>query len=297
MKRTTRLRKLLESPELLVVPRVHDALGARVAEVCGFQAVQVSGFGVAAALLGKPDVGLLTMSEMVMMTRYIAQAVDIPVMTDGDTGYGNALNVYRTVQEFEAAGAAGVNLEDQVFPKKCGHMDGKFVISQEEMVKKIQAAVDARKDPDFIICARTDAIAVYGIEEAIRRGNAYADAGADLIFMEAPESIEQVERVIREVKAPVTVNLAMGGKTPHLSLETLQRLGAARVSVGGTYFIAAQAFKQAHEILKRTGTLDEHPELFMPRSEFYELVHMPFIRSLEHRYLTEEELSSRYGKP
>jgi methylisocitrate lyase len=270
-------------------------MSALAAESVGFKAVQVSGFGVAGALLGKADIGLLTLSENVMVTRNIVRAVDVPVMADGDTGYGNALNVYRTIQDFEETGAASINLEDQVFPKKCGHMKGKAVISSDEMVNKIKAAVDARCDPDLVICARTDAIAAFGIDEAIRRANLYAEAGADLVFVEAPTSREMVARIASEVKAPISINLAIDGKTPEINWKDLEEMGVARVSVGGSYFIAAQAFKKAHEQLLSKGTLADDPDLIMLRSEYYELVKMPFWMELEQRYLSKEELNDRYG--
>lgn len=295
-RKTTLLKRLIRDPKILAVPRVHDCISALSAEKAGFRAVQVSGFGVAATLLGKPDYGLLTYAENLMMTRYIAAAVDIPVMADADTGYGNALNVHRTVQGFEDVGVAGLNLEDQVYPKKCGHMEGKAVISAEEMVQKIHAAVDARRDPDLVICARTDAIASDGIEEAIRRGRLYADAGADLIFVEAPTTREMIKRIVAEVDAPVSINIALGGKTPPMSWDELESLGVARVSVGGSYFVAGQAFKNAHrELLERQSLAGS--DLVMPRPEFYDLVHMPFYQELEQRYLSRDELDLRYGKP
>ena len=292
-RKTTTLKRLIRDRPILVVPRVHDCISALSAQKAGFKAVQVSGFGVAAALLGKPDFGLLTYAENLMMTRYIAQAVDVPVMADADTGYGNALNVYRTVQGFEDAGVAGLNIEDQVYPKKCGHMEGKAVIPAEEMVQKVRAAVDARRDPDLVICARTDAIATYGIDEAIRRGRLYAEAGADLIFVEAPTTREMIERVVREIAAPVSINIALGGKTPPLSWDELEALGVARVSVGGSYFVAGEAFKKAHAALLAHQSL-AGSDLVMPRSEFYDLVREPFYRELEQRYLSREELAARY---
>lgn len=292
-RKTTTLKRLIRDRKILVVPRVHDCISGLSAQKAGFKAVQVSGFGVAAALLGTPDFGLLTYAENLMMTRYIAQALHIPVMADADTGYGNALNVYRTVQGFEAAGIAGLNLEDQVYPKKCGHMEGKAVIDADEMVQKLHAAVEARCDPDFVICARTDAIATHGIDEAIRRGRMYANAGADLIFVEAPTSREMIQRIVREVEAPVTINIALGGKTPSMSWDELEALGVARVSVGGSYFVAGQAFKRAHEDLLARQSL-AGSDLVMPRGEFYELVNMPFFRELEQRFLSREELDARY---
>ena len=293
MSKCTMLKQLIRAREILVVPRVHDCISALSAERAGFKAVQVSGFGVAASLLGKPDIGLLSFAENLMVTRYIAAAVSVPVMADADTGYGNALNVHRTVREFEAAGVAGLNIEDQVYPKKCGHMEGKAVIPAEEMVQKIRAAVDVRRDPDLVICARTDAIASYGIEEAIRRGRLYAQAGADLVFVEAPTTRDMIRRIVDEIDAPVSINIALGGKTPPLTWDELQQLGVARVSVGGSYFVAGQAFKKAHETLLQHQSLAGSDQV-MPRQEFYELVNLPFFQELEQRYLSKEEMSARY---
>lgn len=290
---TTRLRRLLEAPEILVVPRVHDSLSALAAQKCGFKAVQASGHGIAASLLGEPDIGLLTLTESVMVTGYMARALDIPVMADGDTGYGNALNVWRTVREFEAAGAASVNIEDQVSPKKCGHMDGKAVVPCEEMVSKIHAAVEARRDPDFVIVARTDAVAAIGIDAAIERGNRYAEAGADLIFVEAPTTRDMIERIAREVDAPLSINIALGGRTPDIPWDELAELGIARVSVGGSYFVGAQAFVRAHEHLMREGTLAGSDQV-MSREDFYALLGKPEWDAREQRYVPAEELSSRY---
>ncbi|MDB4895530.1 MAG: Carboxyvinyl-carboxyphosphonate phosphorylmutase [Firmicutes bacterium] len=295
MRKTERLKALIRDKELLIMPRVHDALSAMMAERAGAKAVQVSGFGVAATLLGMPDVGLLTLTEMALVTRHLCAAVSIPVMADGDTGFGNAINVYRTVQEMEHAGAAGINLEDQVFPKKCGHMEGKAVVSKEEMTGKIRAAVDARRDPDFIINARTDAIAVYGIDEAIRRGNAYAEAGADLIFVEAPENAEQIRRICREVKAPVSINFAEGGKTPLLTLEELRSLGVARLSCGASQSVAAKALLESFQVLLSEGSFRNHPEFRMDRKLMYEVVGLPRIREMEERYLPVDQFAARYG--
>ena len=180
MKKTTLLKKLINDPEILVMPGAYDVLSARLIEAAGFKAVQCSGFGFAASLLGLPDIGILSSTQMLEITRSICHAVDIPVMADGDNGFGNAVNTYYTVREFEAAGAAGINLEDQISPKRCGHITGKQCISAEEMVLKIKAAREAARDPDFVINARTDAYMVYGEEEAIRRGNMYAKAGAEV---------------------------------------------------------------------------------------------------------------------
>src|SRR5437660_5708433 len=192
MRATTRLRELLSGPELLVAPGAYDALSARLITQAGFQAVYMTGFGTAASVLGQPDVGLLTMSEMVSRASALAAVVgDVPLIADADTGYGNPINVQRTIHEYERAGVAGLHIEDQVWPKKCGHMEGKQVIPMEEMVQKVRAAVDARQSPDFVIIARTDANAVNGLEDAIQRGRAYREAGADSVFIEATRSIAE----------------------------------------------------------------------------------------------------------
>jgi len=227
------------------------------------------------------------MAEMLSQTRNICNAVDIPVMADGDTGFGNAVNVYYTVQAFEAAGAAGINLEDQVFPKRCGHMDGKEVVPMAEMIQKIRAAAGARKDKDFVINARTDAIAVHGVEEAIRRGNAYAAAGADMIFVEAPHSVEAIKYVIRSIKAPVSINLTDGGKTPLVTIAQLEEWGAARVSIPVTpIFAAARAIETALEVILAEGVVPtvNHPEMMMTFKEFTDLVGLPAIKALEKEY-------------
>lgn len=290
MKKSTILKNLIKAPEILVMPGAYDALSAKIIQSLGFKAVQASGYGIAASVLGKPDIGLLSLGEMLNQTRNIVQAVDIPVMADGDTGFGNAVNVYHTVQLFEQAGCAGINLEDQVFPKRCGHMDGKQVVSMEEMVDKIKAAVAARKDPDFVINARTDSIAVYGVEEAVRRGNAYARAGAGLIFVEAPPDREAIGRVIKEIKAPVSINMADGGKTPLCSIQELQEMGAARVSVPvAALFAAARGMLNALGVLK-TGNMPPsaaHPEMLVSFKEFTDLVDLPFYKELENKYVRE----------
>jgi methylisocitrate lyase len=202
MKKTTLLKKLILDEEILVMPGAYDATSARIVEKAGFKSVTLGGYPASACLLGKPDLSLLTLPEMVNHTRNIVEAVDIPVFTDGDTGHGNTLNVMRTVREFEKAGAAGMLIEDQLFPKRCGHMEGKQVIETDDMVAKIKAAVDARMDNDFVIMARTDALGVLGIDEATERANRYREAGADLIFVEAPTTGEQMLRINREVNAP-----------------------------------------------------------------------------------------------
>lgn len=286
MRKTTRLKELILASEILIMPGAHDALVARIIEKIGFQAVTLGGYPATANLLGKPDVSLLTMTEMVEYTRRICDAVDLPVFTDGDTGYGNVTNVYRTVKEMERAGAAGMFIEDQVFPKRCGHMEGKQVIPTEEMVAKIKAALDARTDPDFIIMARTDALAVYGIEEAIHRGNLYREMGADLIFIEAPQTIEDMKKINREINAPTLANNIEGGKTPLLTAKELERIGYNVVvfPISSTYCIA-KAVMDLMEELKEKGTTESFLDRMIPFSYFNELVGLQDIRKKEEFYL------------
>lgn len=278
------------------MPGVYDALSAKIAEKCGVKAVQVTGYGLAGSNLGLPDVGIMTKTQMIELVRNICSAVSIPVMADGDTGFGNAINLYYAVKEFEAAGAAGINLEDQLFPKRCGHMGGKQIIPFEEAVKKIEAAAAARIDPDFVINARTDAIAVSGVDEAIRRGNAFAKAGADLIFVEAPENADDVKRVIQSIDAPVSINMiyAKGSKTPAISIKQLEAWGAARVSIPVMpLFAAARALERAYTAAINDDVASMSDSIF-EFSEFTDLVGLPHIRELEKRFLASDEMSARY---
>jgi 2-methylisocitrate lyase-like PEP mutase family enzyme len=222
--RTRRLKQLLDEPPIVVAPGVYDALTARLAQQAGFPVVYMTGAGVAASL-GYPDYGLLTLSEMAERAGVIASAVSIPLVSDADTGYGNTLNVTRTVREFEARGVAAIHIEDQVSPKRCGHLEGKELVSRDEFVSKIRAAVAARRDPGFLIIARSDARAVNGLEEAIGRVNAALAAGADMAFVEAPVSREEVEAIPRDVKGACLLNIVQGGKTPVFDLREAQRMG------------------------------------------------------------------------
>jgi 2-methylisocitrate lyase-like PEP mutase family enzyme len=226
---TTRLRALLARGPTLYAPGCYNAMSGRVLEAAGFEAIYMTGYGTSLSLTGLPDVGLTTMSEMVANARYIAQAVKIPLLADADTGFGNAVNVIRTVREYIAAGVAGIHMEDQVSPKRCGHVAGRLVIPIEEAVGKVRAAVDARNavDPDFVLVARTDARGASGgsLEEAIRRANAFLEAGADLAFVEGPTSAEEVERIVREVKGPVFYN--MTGVSPRFTLDEMRAMKIA----------------------------------------------------------------------
>ncbi len=224
-KRTTVFRNLLKQPGIIRAIGVGDPWNAKLIEQAGFPVVYMSGSFTSHLTLGCPDIGLATMTEMVTVARNIVSAISIPVIADGDNGFGGLLNVIRTVKEYERAGVSAIQLEDQVFPKRCGHMEGKAIITQEEMVSKIRAAVSAKTDPDFLIIARTDARAVNGFEDAIKRCLAYCDAGADVIFFEAPQSEEEMWELNRRIKKPTLANMVYGGKTPQLSGVVLEKMG------------------------------------------------------------------------
>ena len=243
MRPTTRLRELLESTPL-VVPGCYDALSAKLLERAGFPAVYMTGYGTSLALLGLPDAGLATMSEMHLNARYIANAVAVPVIADADNGYGNAINVMRTVREYIQTGVAGIHIEDQAIPKRCGHVAGRRVIPIEEAVGKYRAAAAVRRDldPDFVLIARTDARGAHGgsLDEAIRRANAYLEAGADLAFVEGPTSVDEIQRVCREVRGPIFYNQT--GVSPRLTLDQMKELGiAVTILPGATLRVALQA--------------------------------------------------------
>jgi carboxyvinyl-carboxyphosphonate phosphorylmutase len=282
-----RLRELLAGPQPLVAPGAYDALSARMVEQAGFDVVYMTGFGTTASLIGRPDVGLLTGAEMVDNARRIVAAVDVPVIADADTGYGNAINVLRTVQLYEQAGVAGIQLEDQVAPKKCGHMSGKAVIPVEEMVGKLRAAVAARRDPDLVVIARTDAVAVSGVADAVSRARAYAEAGADVLFVEAPTSEADIEAVASELSgvAPLVFNWAEGGRTPPLPLQRITELGFSLVIYPiGTLLAATAGIRSLLATLKADGTpaaaLGDLPAF----DEFTDLVGLPEVQELELRF-------------
>jgi 2-methylisocitrate lyase-like PEP mutase family enzyme len=282
-----RLRELLAGPGPVVAPGAYDALSARLVEQAGFDVVYMTGFGTTASLLGRPDVGLLGGSEMVDDARRIAAAVEVPVIADADTGYGNAVTVLRTVAAYEQAGVAGIHLEDQVSPKKCGHMSGKAVIGTDEMVGKIRAAVAVRRDPDFLIIARTDAAAVEGLDAAITRARAYAEAGADVLFVEAPTSEDDIARVAGELRgvAPLVFNWAEGGRTPPIPLSRIAELGFSLVLYPiGTLLAATAGIRSFLETLMVDGTpVATLPEL--PTFDgFTDLIGLPEIHGLEARF-------------
>jgi carboxyvinyl-carboxyphosphonate phosphorylmutase len=282
-----RLRALIADPSPLIAPGAYDALSARLVEQAGFDAVYMTGFGTSASLLGRPDVGLLTGAEMVDQVRRLVDAVERPVIADADTGYGNAINVIRTVRAYEQAGVAALHLEDQVMPKKCGHMSGKAVISQEEMVGKIRAAVEARRDPDLVLIARTDAAAVHGLDAAIERARAFADAGADVLFVEAPTSEADIARVADELRdvAPLVFNWAEGGRTPPLSLERITELGFAMVIYPiATVLAATTAVRQVLQTIRTDGTPLAAMDTLPTFDEFTDLIGLPEVQTLEQRF-------------
>ncbi len=284
---TIRLRTLLAEPGLVVVPGAYDALSARLIAQAGFPAVYMTGFGTAASVLGQPDVGLLTMSEMVSRAAALSSVIDdVPLIADADTGYGNPLNVRRTIQEYERAGVAAVHIEDQIWPKKCGHMEGKQVIPQEEMVQKVRAAVDARRDPDFVIIARTDANAVHGLEDALRRGKAYREAGADIVFIEAPRSVEELRIIVENFPdTPLLYNWVENGKTPMLSLDEIRTLGYKLVIFPvSLLFNATHAMLATLEAFKQGLVPIERTEPAVSFSQFTRLIGLPGVIDLEQHY-------------
>ena len=278
----------------VLAPGCFDALGARLIEQAGFPAVYMTGFGTSAALIGRPDVGLLAMTEMVDNARRIVEAVDLPVIADADTGYGNPINVVRTVREYERAGVAALHIEDQVAPKKCGHMEGKQVVPADEMVEKVRAAVDARVSTDLLIIARTDARAVEGLDAAIDRAGRYREAGADILFVEAPQSVDEIRAVAAAFPAvPLLFNYAEGGKTPPIEHAFLAELGYAIVIFPIAALLAAtRAMRDVLGRIRQDGSpINVLPEL--PRfAEFLDLIGLPEIRDLERRYThTDQEES------
>ena len=284
-----RLRELLDSGETVIAPGAFDPLAARLVEEAGFRAVYMTGFGTSAALLGRPDVGLLTMTEMADNAARIAACVDIPLIADADTGYGNPLNVIRTVGVYEAAGVAAIHIEDQVAPKKCGHMDGKQVIGAGEMAQKVSAAVDARTDPNFAIIARTDARAVEGLDSALDRARRYRDAGADALFIEALVSEAEIEAAARAFPdIPLLFNWAEGGKTPPVALGRLTELGYRIVIFPiATLLAATAAMRAVLGEIAAAGTPAAALAGLPTFGEFTDFIGLPEVRAVEQRYIAD----------
>ena len=288
---TARLRALIDRPGCIVAPGVADALAARLVALEGFDAVYMTGFGTSLTRLGAPDVGLLTATEMVDNASRIADASGLPVIADADTGYGNPINMRRTIRDYEKAGVAAVHVEDQVWPKRCGHLAGKRVIPTAEMVAKIRAACDARNDADFMIIARCDAIAVEGLESALERGERYREAGADMLFIEAPVGRAEVERVAAHFKGvPLLYNMAASGKTPDLPADELGRLGFKLAIYPNWIILAAIPAMQAMlRELKAKGSIADIRGKVADFKQFTEIAGLPEIQQLEERYGVPED--------
>lgn len=286
------LRRLVSRRAGLVVPGAYDGVSARLVERAGFPAVYMTGYGTSASRLGLPDLGFAGLAEMVENVRQIAAAVRIPVIADADTGYGGVLAVQRTVQAYEAAGAAALHLEDQVWPKRCGHLAGKEVVPREEMVAKIAAAVEARRDPDLLLIARTDAIAVTGFDDAIARARAYAKAGADVLFVEAPTAVAEVEAIPRLLDAPCLFNYAPGGRSPLLPVARLAALGYAIVLLPvQTLFAATRAMADYLRGLRETGEPGGLDDRLMSFADFNALIGVPELLERERHFRADERPS------
>ena len=288
-KKRESFRKRIKEERIIVAPGVYDSFTAKLAEHVGFEALYVTGAGVAASLLGAPDIGLVTMTEQLEQTRRIASATDLPIICDADTGYGNALNVIRTVREFEKAGVCAIHLEDQLMPKKCGHLEGKKLVSTAEMVNKLKAALDTRTDGNFLIIARTDSRAILGLQDAIDRGLKYAETGADMIFIEAPESIDELARIGNSFgQVPLLVNRGGGGKTPPLSASNLQAMGYRVVIFPGDIQKAAgKAALKVLNTLKDRGNVDTLQDMMLSFDQRFQILGIEDFRKLELLYSEE----------
>lgn len=285
-----RLRERLTTGPMIVAPGIYDAYGARFVEQAGFEAAYLTGNGVSACLLGRPDVGLIDLTLIASHAHRIASCIGIPLICDADTGYGNAVNVRRTVEEFEAAGVAAIHLEDQISPKRCGHLPGsRPVVSAEEQVGKIEAAVAARRDPDFIVIARTDAASGLGLDEAIRRGRAYRRAGADVVFVElktGPTILEDLRRVTSEIDAPCLVNIDGGGRLGEMTVEEIEKLGF-RIAIfpGLARYAAGFAIREALAALRRDGSTRAVRDRMLTMKEYNEVLNLNEIEEWERRFL------------
>lgn len=279
------LRSMLKSNKPLVIPGVYDAIGAKIAEKVGFDAMFQTGYGTSATLFGMPDYGFIGATETLDNARRICRAVSVPVIVDSDTGYGNALSVWKLVKELETAGASGIFLEDQRWPKRCGHMSGKEVISQEEYTEKLGAAIDARESKDFIIVARTDARATEGLDAAIERGLQNKKTGADAIFVEAPKSIDEMKMIGKSIKAPLVANMIEGGATPISSAKDLHKMGFNIVLYPlSVLFANTFATMEILQELKKTGTTKKSKQKVVNFDQFNDLVELPKFRKMEKKY-------------
>jgi len=296
------MRALLKQG-IVVSPGVYDGLSARMVEKMGFKAAATGGSGFSNARLSQPDIGLLTLMENVDACRHLARTISIPLMADAETGYGNPVTVFHAVEYFEEAGVVGMNIEDQVSPKRCGHMQGKELISAQEMAKKVEAAVKAKKDPDFIINARTDAIAVEGLDKAIERAQLYIRAGADMVFPDAVGSEDQIRQFVDAVEAPVSINIGFGIRsrptTPLMSVKRLAELGVARVTMARMLPSAAlMGMRRALELMRdhvETGAMHDRPDLLCGMEEITDLMGYAKIAELEEQFLPDDQLERKYG--
>jgi 2,3-dimethylmalate lyase len=285
MTRRQRLRHLIDQRQGLVVPGSYDGVSAKLVEQAGFAVVYMTGYGVSGSRLGLPDMGFAGLAEMADQARNMAAAVSVPLIADADTGYGNALTVRRTVALYESAGVAGLHIEDQHLPKRCGHLSGKVVVSVNEFAAKIRAAVEARTDPDLVIIARTDAIAVNGFDDALRRGEAAAKAGADMLFVEAPTTADQIERVARAFDTPLLFNYAPGGRSPLLPFSRLRELRYAVILLPvDTLFVAARAIQRFLRDVKDGDGVLALADRYMPFGEFNDLIGVTEQLALGERY-------------
>ncbi len=302
MKKTTVLRNAIMDRRAVAVPGCHDAFSAKVIERSGFEAIQVSGYGIAGSYLAKPDVGLMQMKDVLDITFNIARAVDIPVMADVDTGGGNAINAAWITEQLIMMGVAGMNIEDQIFPKRCGHMAGKEVIPADEMAGKVKACADVRDrlDKDFIINARTDCFSVYGLDEAIKRSNMYIDAGADVVFIDGIKTKADVETAAKAVNAPLSVNLMdaiTGVKTELIPLTELAKMGIGRVSIPvASIMVMHKALMNFFKALKDapTGTLPGETHWVSTFAQYTDFVGLKEYRQMEDEYLPEERMETKY---
>ena len=283
--RRTALVRRIRARELTVAPGVFDMISAKVADRAGFDALYMTGYGIAASHMGLPDAGLVSYSEMVGRAARICEVTTTPLIADADTGFGGLLNVRHTVRGYEAAGVAAIQIEDQEFPKKCGHAPGRRVVPLDDMLRKVEVAVDSRESDDFLVIARTDSRSSLGLDEAIRRGQAFSKVGADVVFIEAPESAEEFERISREVDAPLLANMVEGGFSPVLPAETLARLGFALAIYPGTGFLAtAKTLENVYGHLKANGSSIDLQTETLSIDEMHDLMGLGEVREFEKRW-------------
>ena len=283
--RRTQLKKRLQNKKLLIAPGVFEMISAKLADRMGFEALYMTGYGTVASHLGMPDAGLATYTDMVNRVSQFTQITQTPMICDGDTGYGGLLNVMHTVRGYEAAGACAIQLEDQEFPKKCGHMLGRRVIPVQDMVDKIKVAVETREDPDFQIIARTDARTTLGLDEALRRAERYAHAGADILFVESPESVEEMQRIGRHFDLPLVANMVEGGRTPVLSFEELQSIGYRLAIFPATAFLAAaSAIQSVYASLQQHQSSKDLEAPIFPFQDFSQLMGFDWVRAFDEHH-------------